>query len=157
MKVRETIAMVDRWHDSDDWKPWTPPTLEEELRRLDDPGALRPEIIANEEKHRQRIQIATTAPVRASIVSGRDVLDPTPIERAAVVIAQSIASETAHSTNALRGSIGELRPGADDGSCKGGKSTRRKWHPLHAETQSTAVTAVDNDHAVDLRRLSAYP
>ena len=73
VKVRETIAMVDRWLDSDDWKPWTPPTLEEELRRLDDPDAPRPEIIANEERHRQRVQIVTTAPVRASIVSGRDV------------------------------------------------------------------------------------
>ena len=125
--------------------------------RLDDPGAPRPEIIATEEKHRQRIQIATTAPVRASIVSGRDVLDPTPIEKTAVAIAQLIASETAHYTNALRGSIGELRPGADDGSCKGGISTRRTWHPLHAETQKTAVTAVDNDNAVNLEELLAYP
>ena len=128
--------------DSDDWTPETPPTFEEEL---------------NEGIHRQRVQIATTAPVRASIVSGRDVLDPTPIERAGVAIAQSIALETNHYTNALHGSIGELRPGADDGSCKGGTSTRRTWHPLHAETQSTAVTAVDNDHVVNLGQLSAYP
>ena len=150
MKVRETIAVVDRWHDSDDWKPWTSPTIEEELRRLDDLDAPRPEIIVNVEKYRQRIQIATTAPVRASIVSGRDVLDPTPNERTAVAIAQSIASETAHYTNALRASIGELRPGADDGSCKGEISTRHTWHPLHAETQKTAVIAVDNDNAVNL-------
>ena len=27
-EVRETIAMVDRWYGSDDWKPWTPPTPE---------------------------------------------------------------------------------------------------------------------------------
>ena len=32
-----------------------------------------------------------------------------------------------------------------------------KWRPLHAETQSTVVTAVDNDHAVNLGKLSAYP
>jgi hypothetical protein len=156
-KVRETIAMVDRWYDSDDWKPWTPPTPEEELARLDDPSAPRPEIIANEELYRQRSQIATTALIRASTTSGRDVLDPTPIEMTAVAIAQSIASETTRYTNALHGSIGELRPGADDGSCRGRKSTRRKWLPLHAETQSTVVTAVDNDHAVNLGKLSAYP
>ena len=130
MNVRETIAMVDRWLDSDNWKPWTPPTFEEELRRLDDPDAPRPEIIDNEERHRQRVQIATTVPVRASIVSGRDVLDPTPIERTAVAIAQSIALETTHYANALHGSIGELRPGADDGSCKGGSTTTRIWHPI---------------------------
>ena len=44
-KVQETIAMVNRWHDSDDWKPWTPPTFEDEVRRLDDPDAPRPGII----------------------------------------------------------------------------------------------------------------
>ena len=118
------------------------------MRRLDDPDAPRPEIIANEEKHRQRVQIATTAPVKASIVSGQDVLDPTPIERTAVAIAHSIALETTHYANALHGSIGELCPGADDGSCKGGISTRRTWHPLHAETKETAVSAIDSDHAV---------
>ena len=53
-EVRETIAMVNRWHNSDDWKPWTPPTLEDEVRRLDDPDAPRLEIIANEERYRQR-------------------------------------------------------------------------------------------------------
>ena len=61
-------------------------------------GAIRPEIAANEEMHRQRIQIATTTP-RASIVSGRDVLDPTPVERTALAIAdfqsRSIALDAA--------------------------------------------------------------
>ena len=32
VKVREIVAMVDRWHDRDDWKPWTPPTFEDEVR-----------------------------------------------------------------------------------------------------------------------------
>ena len=63
VKVQETIAMVDRWYDSDDWKPWTPPTPEEELRMLDDPSAPRPEIIANEERHRQ-LSVLKSLPLR---------------------------------------------------------------------------------------------
>ena len=90
-------------------------------------------------------------------MSGRDVLDPTPIEMTAAASAQSIALKATHYINAQHGSIGELRPGADDGSCKGGISTRRNWHPLHAETQKTAVTAIDNDHVVNLGKLAAYP
>ena len=89
-KVRETIAMVDRWYDSDDWKPWTPPTPEEELRQRSDPDAMRPEIADNEERYvleyRQLMQNPTTVQQRASASSGREVLDPTPIEKAAVAI-----------------------------------------------------------------------
>jgi len=62
VKVQETIAMVDRWYDSDDWKPWTPPTPEEEFRRLDDPSAPRPEIIANEE--RDIVSVLKSLPLR---------------------------------------------------------------------------------------------
>ena len=35
--------------------------------------------------------------------------------------------------------------------------TTCKCPPLHAETQETVVTAVDNDNAVNLGHLSAYP
>ena len=51
------------------------------------PGAICPEIAANEEMHRQRIRIATDAPIRAWTMSVRDVLEPTPIENTAVAIA----------------------------------------------------------------------
>ena len=47
-KVRETIAVVDRWYDSDDWKPWSPPTPEEEVRNRYNPDAMRSEIAKNE-------------------------------------------------------------------------------------------------------------
>ena len=120
---------------------------------------MRPEIAANEYKHRL-IQIATTAHSRASVLSGRDTLDPTQMEMTAVAIldfCRSTTSDKAHDSNDHYGSIGELRPGADDGSCKGGSSTTRIWHPLHAETQETVVTAVDNDNKVNLGHLSAYP
>ena len=86
VNFRETIAMANRWHDSDDWKPWTPPTLEDEVQRLDDPDAPRPEIIANEEKYRQQLQTATTAYCRASAPSGRDSLEPSQMEKTAVAI-----------------------------------------------------------------------
>ena len=82
--------MVDRWFDSDDWNPWTPPSPEEVERQRSDPDAPRPEIVANEEKcmleYRQIIQNPTTAHPRSWADSGRDVLDPTPIETTAVVI-----------------------------------------------------------------------
>ena len=32
-KVKETIAIVDRWYDSDRWKPWSSPSSEDEVRR----------------------------------------------------------------------------------------------------------------------------
>ena len=158
-KVQETIAMVNRWHDSDDWKPWSPPTFEDEVRRLDDPDAARPEIIANETKYRQQFQNVTTAHQRASALSGRDTLEPSQIEKTAVAIFDFCRSESdcTHYSNDHYGSIGELRPDADDGSCKGGSSTRRTWQPLHAETQETVVTAVDNDNAISIGHLSAYP
>ena len=63
------------------------------------------------------------------------------------------------------GSIGELCPGADDGSCKGIINTRRKWHPLHPETHEELNasfkngkidTAVDKDCPVPLGQLPAY-
>ena len=44
--------LVDRWHDSDDWKPY-----------------------------RQHSQNVTTAHCRASALSGRDTLDPSQIEK----------------------------------------------------------------------------
>ena len=94
MKVRETIAMVNRWHDSDDWKPWTPTTFEDEVRRLDDPDASRPEIIANEIKYRQQLQNATTAHCRVSALSGRDTLEPSQIEKSAVAILYVWRSES---------------------------------------------------------------
>ena len=51
---------------------------------------MRPEIAANEEgyvsEYRQLMQNYTTAQQRASASSGRDVLDPTPIEKAAIAI-----------------------------------------------------------------------
>ena len=50
--------------------------------------------------------------------------------------------EVAQYAPARHGSIGELRPGVGDGSCKGGTSTRRVLHPLHAEAQKTTVTAI---------------
>ena len=50
-KVQETIAIVDRWYDSDDWKPWSPHSSEDEVRQRADPDAMRPEIAANETKH----------------------------------------------------------------------------------------------------------
>ena len=150
--------MVDRWHDSDDWEPWTPPTFEEGVR-LDDPDAPRPEIIANEKKYRQQLQNVTTAHCRVSALSGRDTLEPSQIEMTAVAIHDFCrsGSDSTHYSHDHYGSIGELRPGADDGSCKGGSSTTRIWHPLHAETQETVVTAVDNDNKVNLGHLSAYP
>ena len=58
-------------------------------------------------------------------------------------------------TNDQFGSIGELRPGADDGSCKGGKRRTRIWQPLHPETRID--TAVDNDCPLKLGQISAYP
>ena len=64
------MAIVDRWYDSDDWKPWSPPSSEDEVRQRADPDAMRPEITANEENHRQLIKIATTAHSRASALSG---------------------------------------------------------------------------------------
>ena len=51
-KVQETIAIVDRWYDSDDWKPWSSPSSEDEVRQRADPGAMCPEIAANEHMHR---------------------------------------------------------------------------------------------------------
>ena len=121
--------MLDRWYDSDEWKP-------------------------------PLIQIATTAHSTASVLSGRDVLDSSQMEKSGVAIpdfCRSMTSDATHYANAHYGSIHELRPGADDGSCKGERSTARKWQPLHAEIHETIVTAVDNDSAVCLGHLSAYP
>lgn len=44
--VKETIAIVDRWMDSDAWVPWSPPTSEHEQRLRARPGSMRPEIEA---------------------------------------------------------------------------------------------------------------
>ena len=79
--------------------------------------------------------------------------------KTAVVVFEYCRSEldSTQNSNAQHGSIGELRPDADDGSCKGGSSTRRTWHPLHAETQETVVTAVDKDNAISIGHLHAYP
>ena len=63
------------------------------------------------------------------------------------------------------GSIGELCPGADDGSCKGSINTRRKWHPSHPETHEElnasfkngkTDTAVDKDCPVPLGPIRTY-
>ena len=96
----DEVTVVDRWHDSDDW---------------------------NDHKHRL-IRIPTTSHPGASVFSGRDTLDPTQIEMSAVAILEfcrSTTSDKAHNSNDHYGSIGELRPGAEDGSCKGGSSTTR--------------------------------
>jgi hypothetical protein len=111
-KVQETIAIFDRWYDSDDWKPWSSPSNEDEVRPQADPDAMRPEIAENEHKHRL-IKIATTAHPRASVLSGRDTLDPTQIEMSAVAIfdfCRSTTSDKAHNSNDHYGSIGELLP-----------------------------------------------
>ena len=82
------------------------------------------------------------------------------MEKSAVAIldfCRSMTSDITHYANDHFGSIGELCLGADDGICKGELSTARKWHPLHAEIQETIVAAVDNDNAVSLGHLSAYP
>ena len=75
------------------------------------------------------------------------------MEKTAVAIldfCRSTTSDKAYDSKDLYGSIEELRrPVADDGS--------RTCHPLHAETHETAVTAADNDNAVSLGHLSAYP
>ena len=84
-RVQETIAIVDRWYRSDDWKPWSPPSSEDDVRQRADPDARLPEIAANQYKHRL-IQIATTAHSRASVRSGRDTLDPIQMEMTAVAI-----------------------------------------------------------------------
>ena len=73
--------MFDRWYDSADWKPWTPFLFKDDVRQRPDPDAPRPEIAANEEKHRQLIEVATTARSRTSALSGRDVLDPSQMEK----------------------------------------------------------------------------
>ena len=77
-KVRETIAMVGRWYDSDDWKPWAPATPEKELRQRSDPNPMLPDIAANEERYlleyRQLVQHPTTAQQRDSASSGREVV-----------------------------------------------------------------------------------
>lgn len=49
-KVKATIDVVDHWMDSDTWVPWSPPTSEDEQRIRVRPGAMRPEIEANENK-----------------------------------------------------------------------------------------------------------
>ena len=67
-RVQETTAIFDRWYDSDDWKPWSPLSSEDEARQRAGPDAMRPEIAANEYQHRL-IQIATTAHSRASALS----------------------------------------------------------------------------------------
>lgn len=129
------------------------------MRHRADPDAMRSEIATNEHTHRL-IQVATTAHARASVLSGRDTLDPFQTEMSAVDIldfCRSTTSDKAHNSNDHYGSIGELRPGADDGSFNGGSSTTRISHPLHAETQETVVTAVDTDSKVNLGHLSAYP
>ena len=70
---------------------------------------------------------------------------------------RSATSDTNLYTKEHCGSLGGLRAGADGGSCKGGSSATRIWHPLHAETQEMVVTAVDNDNTVTLGHLSACP
>ena len=56
------------------------------MGRLDDPDAPSLEIIAKEMKYRQQLQNATTAHRRASVLSGRDSLEPSQIEITAIVI-----------------------------------------------------------------------
>ena len=88
-RVRETIAVVARWYDSDDWKPWSPPTPEEEVRNRSNPNAMRSEIAKSEEKYLpeySQTRASADIAIRASADSGREVWDPTPIEKAAVAI-----------------------------------------------------------------------
>ena len=56
-RIQDTIASVDRWMDSDDWAPWSPPSDNELAEIKDkmkkDPDYMRPEIASNELRHKE--------------------------------------------------------------------------------------------------------
>ena len=54
-RIRNSMAVVDRWFDSDDSVPWSAPTAKDEVRLKAGPQSMRPEIARNEE----RLQITT--------------------------------------------------------------------------------------------------
>ena len=60
-KVMGTSDIVDRWYASDDSVPSSPPTSEDEERLRLHPGSMRPEIAANEYRHKERYAIAHAA------------------------------------------------------------------------------------------------
>ena len=80
----------------------------------------------------------TTALAATLSKFARDIQHPSRIEQAAMAVSEAAkllsAMDSDSCANDQFGSIGELCPGADDGSCKGGNNrTTRKWHPLHPE------------------------
>jgi hypothetical protein len=80
-KVKATIDVVDRWMDSDTWVPWSPPTSEDEQRIRARPGAMRPEIEANEIRIREH---DTTAHKARSL--GRETVHPSTFEETAIAV-----------------------------------------------------------------------
>ena len=48
--ITNTMAVVDRWFDSGDYVPWSPPTAEHKVRLQADPQSVRPEIARKEER-----------------------------------------------------------------------------------------------------------
>ena len=79
---------------------------------------------------------------RSNTTAQRDAMAPNAIERAAMAVfgAPIIAKDDDIHNNGTQGSIGELRPSADDDSCRGGVNRSRTWHPLYVETQESAVS-----------------
>ena len=66
----------------------------------------------------------------------RESLAPCSIEQAAVEIAGILSRPSGDvALPEAHGSIGELRPDADDDCFRGGEDPARTWHPLYVETQ----------------------
>lgn len=85
----------------------------------------------NERDRQLREDRARNSPINTT--AQRDSLAPNAIERAAISIFGTQGSNLISNDH---GSIGELRPSADEDSCGGGDTTTRKWQPLHVETQT---------------------
>ena len=72
-RIQETIAIVCRRMDSDDWVPWSPPSDEEmtEIRIMmkADPTYVRPEIAASEWRHKERLSAELTKTTAHSKIS----------------------------------------------------------------------------------------
>ena len=80
-KVKATIGVVNRWMDSDIWVPWSPPASEDEQRIRDQPGAMRPEIEANENRVWEQF---TTAHKARSL--GKETVHPSTFEETAIAV-----------------------------------------------------------------------
>jgi len=97
---------------------------------------MRSEIAANEEKYileyRQLMQNPTTAQQRASASSGREVLDPTPIEKAAMAIVDYHSRSTP-----VDDSINE-----DTAITAVGNDNALKWKHLSAQPLSTSGLSI---------------